>query len=619
MKFLVSKTLTHMSTSVEQIKSKLDIVTLISSYIPLERAGVSFKGKCPFHNEKTPSFFVSPERGNYYCFGCHVKGDIFTFVQEFEGIDFRGALKMLADRTGVVLSQHSPDEINEKEVVYSLLEQAVFFYQKKLSENGQAREYIAGRGVGEKSIAQFRIGFAPLEWRGLFEFLKLKGATEKDMLRAGLIKRKEVDPVGDRDVVETYYDTFRGRIMFPINDSSGRTVGFSGRILVPDLRSPKYLNSPETEVFKKSEVLFGLDKAKTDIRLKDYSILVEGQMDLVMMHHAGITNTVASSGTALSLEHLTKLRRLSSRIIMAFDGDGAGFRAADRGATLALSLGMELKIAEMPKGKDPADLAKDDVALLTLCIKSAKHIIDFYTDSLLKEGLLPREVGQKIKEHVLPYVAILPSAIEQAHFVRRISQVAFIKEEALWEDLKKVSRQGVSKEVVLSQIFPVASVGRLEIIERRLIGFVMWQRESNKLVESKTVALVALPNINIQEIEEKIRQILGERLDMLIDQLNNEKEGEKEILLFETENYYTIRDTTKGTTGGPDNSYIFREVVELLQALEEGYLKKSAERLRTELQRAEQRGDHVERDRLTGEYQIISQKINHIKNKKDII
>ncbi|MEQ1561157.1 MAG: DNA primase, partial [Nitrospira sp.] len=453
-----------MSSSVDQIKSKIDIVSLISSYIKLEKAGSNFKGRCPFHNEKTPSFFVSPDRGGYYCFGCHAKGDIFTFVQEFEGLDFIGSLKVLADRAGVTLDQYEKGDRTEKERLHSVLEQTTFFYQKKLSENSSAKLYLQNRGIKEETINDFRIGFAPLEWRELLEYLSAKGVSVGDMLQTGLIKRKE----GTQD---TFYDTFRGRVMFPISDSSGRVVGFSGRILVADDKSPKYLNSPETILFNKSEILFGLDKAKKDIRLKNYSILVEGQMDLVMMHQADITNTVASSGTALTVEHLTKLRRLSNRIIMAYDGDSAGFSASNRSAQIALSLGMELKIAQMPEGLDPADLAKDEPDVLKECLKGAKHIIDFYTDKLLSMGLERRELGEEIRKNVLPYVAQLQSTIERSHFIKNIAQRTFIKEEALWDDLKQVGVANDSYEKNTPNISPPSS--RTDSIERKIMGVIM--------------------------------------------------------------------------------------------------------------------------------------------------
>src|SRR5581483_2261534 len=303
-----------MSSSVEQIKAKIDIVSLVSAYMKLDKAGMNWKGKCPFHNEKTASFFVSPDRGSFYCFGCHKKGDIFTFVEEFEGVDFVGALKILAEKAGVTLDKFSgTKEQGEKNKLHNILEQATIFYQRKLS--GEALDYLKNRGVSDETISSFRLGFAPEEWRSLYGHLKEKNVSEADMMAVGLLKQKD----------SSYYDTFRGRIMFPISDPSGRVVGFSGRILKVKEEAPKYVNSPETSLFNKSQILFGLDKAKISIRTKDYSILVEGQMDLVMMHQVGINNTVASSGTALTAEHLTRLRRLSNRLIMAYDADNAGF------------------------------------------------------------------------------------------------------------------------------------------------------------------------------------------------------------------------------------------------------------------------------------------------------
>lgn len=566
-----------MSSSVEQIKSKIDIVSLISSYIQLEKAGGNFKGKCPFHNEKSPSFFVSPDRGSYYCFGCHAKGDIFTFVQEFEGLDFVGALKMLAEKAGVTLDRFEREDKSEKNKILHALNLAVFFYQKKLSETADAKKYVASRGLTDETVANFKIGYAPAEWRSLFDYLKSKGVSESDMLRAGLIKRPE-------GTVEKYYDTFRGRIMFPISDSSGQVVAFSGRILVSDDKSPKYLNSPETEVFNKSEILFGLDKAKKDIRLKDYSVLVEGQMDLVMLHQVGISNTVASSGTALSAMHLTKLRRLSNRIIMAYDGDGAGFLATDRSGKLAISLGMELKIMSLPLGKDPADLAKENLPELTSRLSQSKHIIDFYTDSLLERKLETRELGREIQLHVLPYVALLTSSIEKAHFIKTIAQKTFIKEDALWEDLKRVNVPETAQEVkkVLER------VPRTDSMEKKIIGIIMWQKT------------LPVPSLDIEGIETKAREILLDRHDELMTLY----EKDRDALLFETESYYN------------NTIHISADVTELLLGLEEEYLKKQFATTMSELQKAEQSRDSSQILKLLEECQRISNKIHELKQKK---
>lgn len=567
-----------MSSSVDQIKSKIDIVSLVSSYIKLEKSGTNFKGRCPFHNEKTPSFFVSPDRGSYYCFGCHTKGDIFTFVQEFEGLDFIGSLKVLADKAGVSLDQYDKGEKSEKQALHQVLEQAVFFYEKKLSENKDALKYLESRGLIEETIKDFRIGFAPAEWREVYQYLLDRGVTEKNMLAVGLIKRKEG--------TDSFYDTFRGRIMFPINDSAGRVVGFSGRILVADEKSPKYLNSPETILFNKSDILFGLDKAKNGIRIKDYSILVEGQMDLVMLHQVGIDNTVASSGTALTENHLVKLRRLSNRIIMAYDGDSAGFSASNRSAQIALSLGMDLKIAQMPEGKDPADLAREDLEKLKESLRGSKHIIDFYTDSLLLRSVPSRELGQEIRKNVLPYVAILPSQIEKSHFIKSIAQKAFIKEDALWEDLQRVETNSSSPPQQRAEESP--GMKRVESIERKVMGVIMWQRDKKEKD----------PSINIDEIVEKAKDIFKDRMK----ELESYFEKEKDLLMFEIESYYN------------NKTDLSKDINYLLLGLEEEYLKKEFSGAMVNLQKAEQSKSTDEIAKYLEECQRISQQINKIKN-----
>jgi DNA primase len=570
--------LPHMSSNVERIKAKIDIVSLVGSYMKLEKSGSNLKGRCPFHNEKTPSFFVSPDRGSYYCFGCQAKGDIFTFVQEFEGLDFIGSLKVLADRAGIVLESGQKGENTDKERLHGVLEQAVFFFQKQLVENPEALAYVHSRGITDATIASFRIGYAPLDWRQLHDYLLERSVPVKDMLDTGLVKHKEN--------TSSHYDTFRGRIMFPICDSSGRPVGFSGRIIIPDEKSPKYLNSPETSLFIKSETLFGLDKAKREIRVKDYSILVEGQMDLVMLHQAGIANTVASSGTALTSEHLIKLRRLSNRIIMAYDGDSAGFSASNRSAQLALSLGMELKVAVMPEGKDPADLAKEDKEELIERLKHAKHIIDFYTEALLARDLEPRELGQEIQKHVLPYIAILGSTIERSHFIKSIAQRTFIKEDALWDDLKKLaSSQQASPPPLLAESPP--AVTRTQAIERKIIGIIMWQEQLG----------TAMPGIDREDLEKRAKGILKDEYSRLRAQL----EQEKDALVFETEAYYN---------GKRD---LASDIQELILGLEQEHLKKEfADRI-VLLQKAEQLRDSAQVLTHLEECQRISQRINELK------
>ncbi len=501
-----------MSSTVDQIKQKISIVDLIGSYLTLEKAGTNFKAKCPFHNEKTPSFFVSPARGSFYCFGCGEKGDIFTFVEKFESQDFRGALKILADRAGVEIQYESKAAKSERDRLFEILETATLFFQRKLVDNKEALAYLQERGLKGKNMALWRLGFAPHEWRSLHDYLASRGWSTRDMERAGLIKKSE----------KGFYDRFRSRIIFPIADSSGRIVGFSGRIFGTDDEA-KYLNSPETELFNKSELLYGFDKAKLEIRRRGAAVLVEGQMDLLMAHQADTLNTVASSGTALTMNHLRILKRLTNTIILSFDSDTAGQAATGRSAKEALSLGMEVKAALLPHGKDPADLIKADSKAWIEAIEHPVHIIEYEFKKLEKENKDSRELGRLIQKIILPYIAALESAIEKSHFIRDIAKRSGIKEEALWEDLKKtpagstVSEDGAHKEK--------QKVARIDYLERRLVGLIHWFRARGETERA-------------QSLEERFQAILDkqefENLTAALKEHTNE-------LLLEAEIYFEKR------------------------------------------------------------------------------
>jgi DNA primase len=422
-----------MSSNVEQIKERLNIVDVISSYIKVEKAGINFKAKCPFHNEKTPSFFISPTRQSFYCFGCGEKGDVFSFVEKFEGIDFKDALKNLANRAGIKLEKFKNEDggqKDEKERLFEIMEVSAKFYERNLKEQRSALEYLKSRGLEESSVSKWRIGFALAEWRSLYELLLQKGFSKEEMFSAGLIKKVPNE--------NKYYDTFRDRVMFPICDTAGRVIAFSGRAMKEDDRTPKYLNSPETKLFYKSEVLYGLNVAKNFIRKLDYAVLVEGQMDLLMSHQSGILNTVASSGTALTGFHLRKIQKLSNRVVIAYDSDSAGEKASDRAAELALSLGMETKIASLPEGEDPASVAKENPEKWKKALRESEHFIDFILSRTIKKNQ-SRNLTKEIIKNVLPMVSLLKSEIEKSQFVKKIALKMKVGEEAVWGDLKKVN------------------------------------------------------------------------------------------------------------------------------------------------------------------------------------
>ena len=459
-----------MSSTVEQIKSRLDITDVVQSYIKLQKAGANFKANCPFHNEKTPSFFVSPARQSWHCFGCSRGGDMFSFVMEVEGIDFLESLKILADKAGVEIEKIDKKQQNERLRLLQLMDEAVKFYETELRKNADVVAYLKKRGMKGETAKAFNIGFAPAGWNNLRDYLKDKGYSESEMEKAGMIIKSAKAQAG-------YYDRFRSRIMFPIASVSGQTVGFSGRIFGEEGTDSggKYINSPQTVLYDKSGILYGFDKAKNEIRKKDACVIVEGQMDAVMSHQAGAANAVAVSGTALTFEHLKLIKRLTEKIIMAFDKDEAGARASSKGIDMALAEGFEVKIAVSPSGKDPADAVLDSPESWVKAVGEAKNVIEFYLE-LFDER---RDIERKI----LPYIAVLQSEMEKASWVKKISEKLKIKEEAVWDELKKVKlapklRGGLTVTPDLA-VKPPSKQTRLGFMRNKLLGMALWQKDAN--------------------------------------------------------------------------------------------------------------------------------------------
>jgi len=511
-----------MSSDTEKIKEKLDIVDVISGYIKVEKAGINFKAKCPFHNEKTPSFLISPTRQSFYCFGCGEKGDIFSFVEKFEGLDFKGALETLANKAGIELKNFKPTDDNikdEKERLFEITETACQIFEKQLTVNKDALAILKKRGVTIDSIKKWRLGFAQDEWRSLFDNLTQKGFSKEEMLEAGLIKKTNTE-TNSRQI--KYYDTFRDRIMFPLNDSAGRVIAFSGRAIKDpstgsgqENKIPKYLNSPETKLFYKSEALYGFDVAKNYIRKLDYTVLVEGQMDLLMSHQAGILNTVASSGTALTELHLKKIGRLSNRIIVAYDADISGEKATRRAAEMAMSLGMEIKTVSLPEGEDPASIIQKDQIKWKKVLKESEHFIDFTLNKALEEKD-DRKLAKEITKNVLPLVSLIKSDIEKSRFVKKIALKMKVQEEDVLNDLKKINQK---EEALTGEGLP-KNYSKIINLERILSGIIFLE-EFNKNKKSK-------------ELKEKWQKIVNKEK---VEEILANFEKNKEALIFETENY----------------------------------------------------------------------------------
>lgn len=452
-----------MGDSVQQIKDRLSIIDVISPYVELVRAGKNFKGKSPFTAEKTPSFYVSPDRGMYYCFSTSQGGDMFTFVQAMEGVDFKGALKILADKAGVELVAEDPKKKTERERWYAALDDATKYYVNELEKTPAALEYLENRGVTKATLQKWQIGFAPGPpahgWRMVKDHLESKGYTRDELFRVGLIKGAE----GGKEP----FDVFRDRIMFPLFDQNGKVVAFSGRILSKDSDAPKYVNSPETELYKKSELLFGYDKAKHGIRQLNFSLIVEGQFDVVMAHQAGYANTVAVSGTALTPHHVHLLERLSDRVVLALDADRAGIAAMKRAADLMLRRGIDVKVAEMPLGKDPADIIRADATEFKKIVGKSVHVIEFLLHVLTREESDERGLKRRARSEILPFLLLLPDRIDQEHFIGVVAAAIHSTTDAVRFELERLREEAkvapLSSDTVLKEV--VQEVDKSDVLK----------------------------------------------------------------------------------------------------------------------------------------------------------
>ena len=421
------------SDSVQRIKERLSIVDVVSSYVELHQAGKNFKGKSPFTNERTPSFYVSPDRGMYYCFSSNQGGDMFTFIQKMEGVEFKDALKILAQKAGVELVAEDPKKRSERDALYDVLEKATAFFEERRMRSPEVSAYLLERGVSKETIAKWRIGYAPgpphAGWRELKEYLEKKGCTVQQLLKVGLIKRA--------DAGKEPYDLFRDRVMFPICDTAGKPIAYSGRIFSKDSEAPKYVNSPETELFNKSEVLFGYDKAKQGIRTLDFALVVEGQFDVVLSHQAGYTNTVAVSGTALTAHHVMLLQRLSNRVVLALDADRAGIAAVRKAAELMLPRGMDIKVASMIGGKDPADMVREDVQKFRKIVGSAVSLIEYLLNITEATKKDERTFKLQVREEILPLIAKITNKIDQDHFENIVAERLKTSKEAVHFEVER--------------------------------------------------------------------------------------------------------------------------------------------------------------------------------------
>ncbi len=475
------------SSEVEEIKNRISIVDLIGEYIRLVKAGSNWKALCPFHNEKTPSFMVSEERRSFHCFGCQKGGDIFTFVMEMEGLDFREALERLAEKAGVKLSRFERDDWEKESIkpkLYNILELAAKWYEKNLWE-GKGKEkilkYLHERGLTDESIRKFRLGYAPEGWRNILEFLLKRNYRIEDIAKTGLLVERIPDhpaaalPYQGRDERggenSRYYDRFRDRIMFPIQDTMGRVVGFSARVAPGgDEKTAKYVNTPQTELYDKSKILYGLNLAKAEIKKKNEAILVEGNMDVIASHQAGFSNTVAVSGTALTFEQVKIIKRYAENLKAAFDMDAAGQAAAKKAARICLENDLDVRIVLLPTGKDAAEILKNGKKVWEEALQQSRNIIEYYFEDVFSRLDVKKPTEKKrIAKEILNVIKDIADPIEKAHWIKVLAEKLEVGEKLLVDILKKTKKDsGTAFEKKENMYF--REPGKERAVEKRIIG-----------------------------------------------------------------------------------------------------------------------------------------------------
>ena len=517
---------------VQQIKDRLDIVEVVQNYLKLQKTGANYRALCPFHSEKKPSFFISPVRQIFKCFGCGESGDIFRFVMKIEGVEFGDALRILARRAGVELKSYRPELKTQRQRLYEICELSCCFFEKQLagsSTGNKVKDYLLKRGLTEKSIKKWRLGYSPDKWQGLSDFLVGKGFQREEIVRAGLAVESEKS--------QTPYDRFRGRIIFPIFDLNSQVVGFGGRIFGKEVTPSdpaKYINIPNTLIYDKSRTLYGLNFAKMAVRKKDTCILTEGFMDVILAHQAGFANTIATSGTALTWQQLKILKRYTLNLLTAFDMDVAGDLATKRGIDLAQSQDFEVKVISMPKDADPADIISKNVEKWKNLVTRAKEIVSFYFENAVNKFDKTTAQGKKqITKILLPKIKQIPNKIAQAHWVQKLSGILVIPEEAIAEELKKILKKKEAGEIpeARAELAPVSKEkSRKEILEERILSLVLKSPQDLNILEKDFLPLFS-PQIKVILASFKKEEVDNEeKLEKTLKGLEKKEEGIKEIL-----------------------------------------------------------------------------------------
>jgi DNA primase len=612
---------------IEEIKQRLDIVDVISEYVKLQKSGANYRALCPFHKEKTPSFFVSPSKQIFKCFGCGKGGNIFDFIMEIEGVEFGDALKILARKAGIDLKPYRKELAEfktEKALIYEICELATRFFQKQLRETKTGQEvidYLLKRGISKESIEKWKLGWAPDNWRGLSNFLISKGYKREDIVKAGLAIAKDVrensrESDNSQNIIsgslQDIYDRFRGRIIFPIFDLNSQVVGFGGRIFKQnkDEETAKYINTPNTILYDKSRILYGLNFAKVDIKRKDFCILVEGYTDVILSHQAGFENTVAASGTSLTQFQLNTLKRYTNNLYTAFDMDIGGDSATQRGILLAQSNDFSVKVVVMAQDKDPADVISENPKDWELAINSAKDVMEFYFENaFLKFDKTKVEGKKEIAKFLLPKIKAIKNEIIKSHWVQKLARELEVKEEAILEELKNIKLEEIPKEENFQDLtfeklgIESTEKDRKAILEERILGIILKFPEMIDYLDKDFQDFISPQSCKIldliSKIEEKDKIFSNQFLKENNLDITKEKLGEYILqieILFENAEPKEIKE----------------EFLNSQKNLKRICFKEKMEEIVKEIQEKEKEGERENIENLAKKLDEISKKINQL-------
>jgi len=634
-----------MNTSTEDIKSRINIVDFIGEYVKLQKAGVNWKANCPFHNEKTPSFVVSDEKQVWHCFGCGKGGDIFSFLMEIEGIEFKEALKILAEKAGVKLSQYgyNPQVTDNKNRSLEILELATKFYEKQLWEGAgknKILKYFADRGLEKETVKEFRLGYAPPGWRNILEFLTSREYKIEEILKTGLLVQRTINneqrttnnnvnsnknpdaqvtsypampdlAKPDKPQTANCYDRFRDRIIFPIADVMGRVIGFSARVAPGgDESQAKYVNTPETEVYHKSVALYGIDKAKQEIKNKKSVLLVEGNMDVIASHQAGIKNTVAVSGTALTPQQLDILKRYTDNIKMFFDMDEAGQAASLRSAELAFQKDINVSIVQLKKGKDAADAVKENPKEFLETVKNSVSAMEHFFNQIFKNHNKNSARGKKIiAQEILNIIKNFSSEIEKTHWIKKLAQGLEVDEKALIGALEKIgSRTPIKKADQEDEEDDWLAEKKIEVIKRKIIGLMLadskiWKKVAGQ--EENQFLFLFSKNSIFENILEKGKQagFEFEKFLILLEDGGQRKRLQK--LYFKSK--YRFGENQEIEENSFKDSWSL--VKQYLKDAKQELYKEKLKAIIKDIKKAEKTGDKNSAKLLMEEFSKISQKL----------